>query len=593
MSLSPPPADRRPTPDGPSPRAAVVARLLLLIGFTSITYAASFEGAFHFDDYGTLHFNRAIRRLWPLDDYLTNSRPIAQWTFAVNYALHELQPFGYHVVNLAIHVTCGTFLFGLVLSTHRLMFGGAAEERGLNLATLVAAIWLVHPLATQAVTYICQRYESLAALGYLGVLWLLSRAMVTGRVWRFLPGVLLLSWVGFLSKETMATAPLAAWLYDWVFSRHAATRIRSRWPLYLAMLSPLVWFAPSVWRWVGPGAQSGAMGFGFKGATPWEYLRSQPEVLLHYLRLAVCPDRLCFDYGWMVQHDPWRIYGPGLVIVTLLLSGLWLLWRRRPLGWLIVTFFLILAPTSSIVPIADLAVEHRMYLPLAAVVCGVALGAARLAGSTTWGRWQPTCGSILTLVAVATVPLLMWRTHLRNLDYTSGVRLWEQTLAARPDNARAHLFFGMELHDAGRFAEAIPAFQETLRLRRLNLTGEAYLGLGFCAFETRDWANAEQFLRAAITNKQRVGGAWADFTIARAHNGLGGVYHEQRRIPESLVEFQQAADLGLPDARYNAADAAERLGRYDEAMAGYELLLEEQPQFTRAARRLAWLLAVR
>ncbi|MFV0444245.1 MAG: hypothetical protein ACK5Q5_11810, partial [Planctomycetaceae bacterium] len=113
------PADCSPEP--PRERAVagvgVAARLVLLIGLTAVAYAASFQGTFQFDDYGTLHHNRTIRRLWPLDDYLEGNRPFAQWTFAVNFALHELRPFGYHVGNLAIHLACGGCLFGLVYTT--------------------------------------------------------------------------------------------------------------------------------------------------------------------------------------------------------------------------------------------------------------------------------------------------------------------------------------------------------------------------------------------------------------------------------------------------------------------------------------------
>ncbi|MFV0444709.1 MAG: tetratricopeptide repeat protein, partial [Planctomycetaceae bacterium] len=500
-------------------------------------------------------------------------------------------PFGYHVGNLAIHLACGGCLFGLVYTTLLLLNRqGVDRQRALNGATLAAAVWLIHPLTTQGVAYICQRYESLAALGYLGAMWLLSRSITTGHVWRYLPGVALFAWAGFLSKETMATAPLVAVLYDWTFGRNSPVRSRTRWPLYAAMLSPLIWFAPSVWRWIGPGAQSGSMGFGFRGVTPWEYLRTQPEILLHYVRLAVWPDALCFDYGWPVQHSLLRVAMGGAVVLVVLGFGLWQLARRKETGWLIVTFFVILAPTSSVVPIADLAVEHRMYLPLAVIVAGIIVGAASLAVRATNGETGSLVGVALGAVGICAVAALVWRTHLRNLDYQSGIRLWSQTLSIRPDNPRAHLFLGFELHDTGEFQESIRAFKSTLARRAL--VGEVHLGLGDCYRELRQYELAERHYRRSIEIKRKLGGRWADHHMARAHNGLGGIYHHQGRIADSLNEFAQAAELGLPDARYNVADAAERLGRYDEAIASFEQLLSEQPQFTRAARRLAWLLVV-
>src|SRR5262245_27506123 len=128
-------------------------------------------------------------------------------------------------------------------------------------------------------------------------------------------------------------------------------------------------------------------GFGFRGVKPWEYLRSPAGIILYSLRLAAWPDELILDRGWPIAHSPLEIYGCGAIILVLLAASIvaWFRWPR--LAWIGLAFFFVLAPTSSINPIADLAVEHRMYLPLAAVVTLAVLAIARLPvhGRIQWG----------------------------------------------------------------------------------------------------------------------------------------------------------------------------------------------------------------
>ncbi len=174
------------------------------------------------------------------------------------------------------------------------------------------------------------------------------------------------------TKEVMATAPLVVLLYDRTFLSGSFRRaLEERFWLYL--------FLATTWPVVGGGlvatrGQNGSVGFGIEGFSSWSYLRTQPGVLVHYLRQVFWPTGLCLDYGWPAANSFGQIVLPGLSIVGLLgLTG-WALVKRPALGFLGAVFFLVLAPTSSFVPLKDAAFEHRMYLPLAAVVVLLVIG---------------------------------------------------------------------------------------------------------------------------------------------------------------------------------------------------------------------------
>ena len=176
--------------------------------------------------------------------------------------------------------------------------------------------------------------------------------------------------LGMGTKEVMATAPIVVLLYDRCFLAGSFREaFRRRWPMYVglaatwAILGALVIAYP----W---GAATGA-GFGLAEAGPWEYARTQPGVILNYLRLSFWPSSLCFDYSWPIATSAGQIIPAAAVIAALLAATLWALRRAPALGFLGAWFFLILAPTSSFVPIiTEVAAERRMYLPLAAVVSG-------------------------------------------------------------------------------------------------------------------------------------------------------------------------------------------------------------------------------
>lgn len=442
-------------------------------------YHNSFSGAFLLDDVHAIVENPLLRQPGRL--LFASVRPVADLSFALNYALGGLEVWGYHALNLAIHLAAAGTLFGILRRTlqHR-RFNGRGPGEATGLAFAVALFWLLHPLQTQSVTYIVQRAESLMGLFYLVTLYALIRweAAPAARFWS--GASLLACALGMATKASMATAPLAVLLYDRTFCSGSfawAWKRRKGYYLGLAatwLLLPLLLSAAPPWE---PTA-----GFALESVTPLQYFLTQPGVILHYLRLSFWPHPLVLDYGdWPLARTFGAIVPPLLGVGAFLLLTIWL-WHRRPEigfwgGW----FFLTLAATSGLFPIKDLAFEHRMYLPLAGVTAVAVLTADRgLRRLFSSARLRQTVAVGLCLAAGVALGGLTIR---RNEDYRSEVRMWRDVVAKRPNNARAHSNLGNKLLAEGRVAEAVTHFERSIALQpdnpdAFNNLGSAYERLG-------------------------------------------------------------------------------------------------------------------
>ncbi len=328
----------------------IIYSSLLIIAIGCIVYANSFSGAFVFDDASVILANPHIKQLWPPGeafaappDSPVRDRPIVNLTLSVNYALGGMRPAGYHLGNLLIHCVATLLLFGIIrmtFSSPRLSgrFGAAAT----GLALAAAVIWEVHPLQTESVTYITQRCESLMGLFYLGTLYTLIRGAASSRPRRWYAASVLLCALGMGTKAVMVTAPLTALVYDRIFISSSWREIgRKRWGLYLALF--LTWL-------IQAGLVAATSYRDIKTHHPLVYALSQFPVLVHYLRLSFWPHPLCLDYYWPPVGSISAVIFPALLIGGLLGMTAWGLVRSPAAGFAGVWFFLILAPTSSILP---------------------------------------------------------------------------------------------------------------------------------------------------------------------------------------------------------------------------------------------------
>ena len=502
---------------------------LLLIGATAAAYGAALFAPFVYDDRVWVTGNPFIRHLgalwqvlWPPADAMTRGRPFLSLSFALNYALSGNNPWSYHAANLAIHCGCALLLMGIVRRTLALLPGTFPTPRDSFVPAVGAALlWAVHPLQTEAVTYVSQRAESLMGLFYFLTLYAFVRGATSGRPrdWYLLATVSCL--LGAATKETMVSAPLVVLAYDRTFVSGSFRRALScRWALYAAR--GLSWVAVAL---LGAGLHSRGVGFGL-GYSAGGYALVEAWVVAHYLLLCVWPYPLVFDRGTDLvatvgEAIPWACV--TAVAIAVAACGFV---RRSAWGFACAWFFLVLAPTSSVVPIAfQPMAEHRMYLPLAAI--------AALAGACLWRFF----GKRAISFTVAACALLAAVTFLRNGDYRDEVGLWSDTVRRVPGNERAHLALGEALTRAGRGADAEQQYRRALGISPGD--SDARLALGLSLF-------GEGRAEEALGEYRKIAASGPDSSLL--HRSMGLALEKTGRRAEALAEFRRALEVDPSDA---------------------------------------------
>jgi tetratricopeptide (TPR) repeat protein len=635
-------------PPGHAAWRLTIPAAALIVAAAVAAYHHSFAGPFVYDDLGAIVANQTIRQLWPLGQVLSppphgqtvSGRPLLNLSLAINYAIGGLDVRGYHVTNLLIHVAAALLLFGILRRTFLLpalcdRFGSAAV--GLALAS--ALLWTVHPLQTESVTYVVQRGESLMGFFYLLTLYCIIRG-AAGTVPFFaghkptMPGsaagekgdcpprsadegpaargerggtnlanhrsqagdyppwpallwyaaAVLACLLGMACKEVMATAPLIVLLYDRTFlAGSLAEGWRRRWGLYVGLAATwglLAYLAFSTGL-IARQAEVGA-------PDPWSYARSQPGVILHYLRLSLWPSPLCLDYAWPVARGFAEILPGALVIGVLVAATVWGLWGRRAWGFWGAWFFLLLAPTSSILPLTKLAFEHRMYLSLAAVAVLAATG-----GYVLWDRLlpRPAAPSYRALAARWAAPAVVVTallfglgvaTAARNLDYASSLGIWQDTVDKRPDNPLAHYNLGTVLDGLGRSREAVVHYQRALELKPDYPEPHNNLGV-ILAAEGKFHEAIEHYRQALRLRPDDV----------EAHNNLGNALAAVGETEEAIKHCREAVRLrpDYAEAHGNLGVSLAAAGRFQEAFEHYRQALRLKPEHAQTHNNFANALA--
>lgn len=450
--------------DRPPARAAYLSAAYLSAAALALVtlgaFSNSLDGVLVLDDIRAVERNQTIQSSSPLSGALSPptattlaGRPIANLSFALDHRLAQGSVRGYHRTNLLIHLLAGLVLFGVVrrtLATDSLRAWAGADPAWP--AAAMAAVWLVHPLQTESVTYVVQRVESLAGLFYLLTVYAAIRAWEPrGRgVWT--ATAVAACALGVATKEVVVTAPIIVALWDWCFAP-AGSR-RARWGLLAGLGATWVLLGALVFN------EHRAPSIDLAGATVWRYALTQTGVVLHYLRLSIVPAPLVFLYDWPLASSVTDVTLAVIAIAALAGATAFAIGRRHPLGFVGAWFFVILGPTSTVLPIVtEVAAEHRMYLPLAAVV-GAASWILGVLITTLTGRFvagaHRSRANLSTTVAItiALVATFGSLTRARNADYHSAERLWATVVDAQPANVRARVAYGEALASAGRVGEA-------------------------------------------------------------------------------------------------------------------------------------------
>lgn len=591
-------------------RPAFASTLLVLA--VAAVWAGSLSAPFEFDDHASILDNTTLRQLWPAAwlrppataGETVSGRPVLNLSLALNYAAGGLDVRGYRATNIGLHGLAALVLFGIarrtLLAAQRRRTAGvnlsptvtpparrshgqaagiaapgddASDGRATGCALVLALLWAVHPLQTAAVTYVVQRAEVLAALFSLTALYAFIRGVEAsaatvdvaaprgrstrggesarrrgGRGWFAVAVAACLIGVG--AKETIAVAPLIILLYDRAF---AAGSFRAAWRARGGVHAALfaTWL-PLLALVIANHGRGGSAGLG--AAVPvGRYALTQIEAIVRYVRLAVWPAGQVFDYGVPFVSGVGEVWLQAVLLAAGLAATAWALMRNRPAGWLGAVFFLALAPSSSVVPVATQTMaEHRMYLPLAALGALAGLGVAEALRRRSVPRWAG--------VGVALAVAIAWAaaTVARNAVYASELSLWSDTVAKRPDNARAHHNLGRALEVAGRTDEAMVEFGRAIALQPNHVY--AHFGLGTALMRRGRLAEAADHFRAALA---------ADPRYASAHVNLGEVLGRLGQTDAAMEEYRAALALepAAVDAKIDLAALLIDTGGADEAVA--------------------------
>lgn len=557
----------------------------VLVLAVALAYANTLRAPFLFDDAGAVMENPTIRNLAslaifqpPADGSTTTGRPIVNATFALNYALSGENVWSYHALNLAIHAAAALALFGFLRRTFASLQLKVSSFNCAAAALAAAALWALHPLQTESVTCIAQRTESLCGCFYLFTFYAFARATSPAAQpapgWRALTPARWLalsvssSALGMATKEVMVTAPVLVFLYDRTFVAGSfAAAWRARRAYYLALAT--TWLVLIALLALNSGARGASAGFGL-GITPWSYLLTQADALVLYLRLALWPQPLVLDYGTAVVRSLTEVWWQGAVVLALLAATAASFFSHRPspraLGFAGAWFFLILSPSSSFVPlVTQTMAEHRMYLPLAALIAVAVVGlSARLP------TFAAPCFAALSLAA-------LFATVARNDLYRDPVVIWSDNVARLPSNPRGHHNLALALHHGGRAAESHAHFARAVSLDPAYVTAHFNWAVALLA-ESRA---AEALPRLEATVRLAP-------DHLEAHRKLGLLHARAERLAPAAEHFRAVIRV-VPtdaDAHANLGNVLLLSGQPQAAIAAYETSLRLRPGDARTHENL-------
>ncbi len=509
----------------------IILSLLILAVAGSLAYRNAFSGPFIFDDLTQIVQNPKIFSWqWPWTFIENNRRPFLYTSLAFNYHFDGFNSFGYHVFNIRVHILASMMMFLLVRKTLLLPIINQDLRREADLLSLSSAlIWLLHPIHTQAVTYIIQRAESLMGLLFITSLYCSVRFFTSRKTfWLIAAGVVAI--FAGLTKEVTLVLPLIILFYDVTFISlgiHKALK-NNRW-LYWAL--SLTWVVMIFLYLTTKSEEKLTAGFGMEGMSPLLYLVNQPAVILHYLRLSFWPDPLVFDYQWPAINRL-HVLLPSLAIVGTWVIVLVVMYRRSPkVIFVLLSSLILLLPSSSFIPLKDLIFEYRLYLSLACGSVFFVLLLRFLVGKLVHIRNQKIV--IYTFVALVSL-VLGGLTNQRNKVYQSEEKIWLDVIRKQPMNARAYNNLGEFWLRQGHVLQAQDCFLKSLALD--TKYADVYANMTTVLGKLGKLEEALKYAKQAVSISP-------DFAIG--YNNLGSVLSQMGRFSEAVPYFEKTLALGF------------------------------------------------
>ena len=480
-------------------------------------YSPALRGPFLFDDttlpFALPHFAA------PLKAWLRSNRPVLMFTYWINARLSGDDTYSYHVVNIVIHCVASGLVF---LMIRRLLeWSGAEASRRTLLAGFAAGIFLLHPLQTEAVAYLAGRSEALSVTFVFAAFTIFLYRRETVATWNVVVAVLLLFGLALLSKEHTIVLPAILLLTDfWWNPGFSFKGVRANWRLYAPIALGAVGGVALFWKLI---LSAPTAGFGLKDLTWYQYFFTQCRAIFVYLRLFFLPTGQRVDWDFPISKtlfDHGSIV--GLAVLLALCAVAWHYRRRFPLACYGFFLFLVLmAPTSSILPIRDPIAERRMYFAMPGLLLIVVDVLSRI--KVERKALAVSCAVIVLMLAGAT--------YARAGMWSDAVKLWEDTVAKSPDKARVHFQLGFAYFDENQFGRAIEEFEKTAKLDTPTYNLLIDWALAYDGLNRHDDAMAK--LREAAGMER----------TAHVYTQIAKVYAEQQRWPDALEALNTAEKI--------------------------------------------------
>jgi tetratricopeptide (TPR) repeat protein len=551
---------------------------LAVIAAAAAAYAGSFAVPLQFDDLPNVVDAPEVHAvglspsdLAPAVAGFPGGRWLARASFAVNHAVHGLAPAGYHAVNLALHVLASL----LVLSLARALLDALAQTappappalsdpRDRATAAAIAALLLaVHPVHTQAVTYVVQRMTVMgASFALLAVrLWLAGRDRRGRARAGLLAAAAVSAWLAFSSKENFVVVPGLVLLVEAVAFPGLLARVRARRAAVAAGAAALALAGAGLVHLYLPVLRDEAAR---QAAIPVPArLLSQGRILLHYLSLLALPlpSRLHVDYAFApstaLLSPPSTV--PALLAVAGLAALAVALRRRAPLVTLALGWFgVALAVEQSVLPI-DLVFEQRIYFADVGLFVLAGAAAVALVRAPRVGAWA-VAAPIAVLLAAGTIA--------RNERWRDPALLFADEEGTGPGAARGLLTVGSQLRARGRLDEAERVLRRAVALAPDEAGG--YVNLGNVALDRGRLDEAEGWYREALSRDDRDANAWYDLAIVLSRRG---------RVADAMDAYRAAveSDATYTSARVNLALLQADAGDLPGALATLDLAIARDP----------------
>lgn len=512
-------------------------------------YGPALHSPFVLDDLYLIYTDPTAPEI-PLFHWLRFQRPLLMFSYWLNFQAGGQDPHIYHVTNLLLHFLVAIVV--LLIAMRLLDWAGVTGRMRVALAIFSGGIFLLHPLQTESVAYVASRSEVLSVLFYYAAFAVFIYSNRDSIAWLRAITIVALFGAAAATKEHTLTLPVLILLTDFFWRRGGW---RKNGVLYGLLAAVCLAGAAVVWK-ILLGANTA--GFRMKDLSPVSYFYTQCRVIWIYIRMFFLP------FGQNIDPDVPISKGLfadgaifGLVAVLALVAAAWVYRKRWPLASFgIFVFLLLLAPTSSVIPIRDVLAERRVYLPFLGLILVILEPLRRL-------QFPQAVGACAAALIASTI-----LTYQRSDVWSTPLTLWQDSVAKSPAKVRPRFQLAFAQAQSGDCAAAVGNYQAASLLEPPD-----YLLLV-------DWANALDcagnekeaitvFARAINVNDHR----------AEAYVGLSAIYGKLRRTDEAMnvLARAEAADPMIAQIYLNRGGIYEIVGNQTAAISEYRRALSVDP----------------